>query len=428
MSVVLRGVLDPTSSTDPAAPLLVLGPSLGTGTAAWGPAARLLADRFRVVRVDLPGHGLSAAVARPVTMAELAAAVVALVDGIGGGPFVYAGVSIGGAIGIELALGPDAHRLLGLAVICSDARIGDAGSWTTRAEQTRQQGTPALVAASSARWFAPSFPQRDPDAVGRTLGELMDADDESYARLAEVLAAFDRRADLVRVTVPTIVIAGDSDPVVTVDAAVVLAAAVPGARGGATILRDTGHQAQLERPAEVAAAIRDAFAPVDRYEAGLRVRRAVLGEAHVDRATAGITAETADFQRFITETAWGTIWTRPGLDRRMRSAVTISSLVTGHHLDELAMHLRAGLRNGLTREELTEILLQTAIYAGVPAANSAFAVAKRVFAEESATEESAAEESAAVESAAVESAAEESAAVESAGAHRSPTGRDREEP
>jgi 3-oxoadipate enol-lactonase/4-carboxymuconolactone decarboxylase len=387
VSVVLRGVLDPTTSTGPAVPLLVLGPSLGTGTAAWRAAARLLTDRFRVVRVDLPGHGLSPAVDGPITMTDLAAAVVALVDGIGGGRFVYAGASLGGAIGIELALGPDAHRLLGLAVICSNARIADDATWTARAEQVRRQGTPALVAASSARWFAPSFLQRDPDAVGRTLGELMDADDESYARLAEALGTFDRRADLGAITVPTLVLAGDSDPVVSADAAAALAAAIPGALGDATILRDTGHQAQLERPETVAAAVADAFGPSDRYDAGLRVRRAVLGDAHVDRATAGSTPETADFQRFITETAWGTIWTRPGLDRRMRSAVTISSLVTGQHWDELAMHLRAGLRNGLSREELVEILLQTAIYAGVPAANSAFAVAKRVFAEEPPTDQ-----------------------------------------
>lgn len=382
MSVVLRGVIDPTSCTDPAAPLLVLGPALGTGTAAWGAAARLLTDRFRVVRVDLPGHGLSPAVDQPVTMADLAAAVVALVDGIGGGRFGYAGASLGGAIGIELALGPDAHRLTGLAIICSSARIGDRASWTDRAEQVRRQGTPALVAASSARWFAPSFLERDPDAVARTLGALMDADDESYARLAEALAVFDRRADVGRITVPTVVLAGDSDPVVTAAEARALAAALPGARGEALILDDTGHQAQLERPVAVAVAIGDAFAEIDRYDEGLRIRRAVLGDAHVDRATAGITPETAEFQRFITETAWGTIWTRPGLDRRMRSAVTISSLVTGRHWDELAMHLKAGVRNGLSRDELSEILLQTAIYAGVPAANSAFAVAKRVFAEE----------------------------------------------
>lgn len=379
MTAVLRGIVDPTASTAPGAPLLVLGPSLGTATEAWRAASALLADDFRVVRLDLPGHGLSPAADGPVPIADLAEAVIALVDGLGGGSFVYAGVSIGGTIGIELALGPHASRLAGLAIICSDARIGEPATWTQRAARTRLQGTPALVAASAARWFDPGFPAADPDTVGRTLNELMDTDDESYARLAEALAGFDRRADVPRIAVPTVVLAGASDGVVTPVAAEALAAAIPGAR--LTVLPGAGHQAHIERPAEVAAVLRSAFASRSRYDAGLEVRRAVLGPAHVDRATAGITPETADFQRFITETAWGTIWTRPGLDRRMRSAVTISSLVTAHHWDELAMHLRAGLRNGLGREELAEILLQTAIYAGVPAANSAFAVLKQVLAD-----------------------------------------------
>ena len=387
MSVVLRGVVDPTTSTDPTAPLLVLGPSIGTGTEGWHVAARLLDDAFRIVRIDLPGHGLSPAATGPVSIADLADGVVALVDGLGGGRFVYAGVSIGGTIGIELATGPHAARRAGLAVICSDAKIGETDTWIARAEQTRVQGTPALVAASSTRWFAPSFPSRDPDVVGRTLNELMDTDDESYARLAEALAAFDRRADIASIAVPTIVLAGAADAVVTAEAAEAFAAAVPGAT--AEVLAETGHQAHIEQPQAVAEAIRAAFAGTTRYDAGMAVRREVLGPAHVDRANAGITAETADFQRFITETAWGGVWTRSGLDRRMRSAVTISCLVTAHHWDELAMHLRAGLRNGLSRAELSEILLQTAVYAGVPAANSAFGVAKRVFAEDSESHEGA---------------------------------------
>jgi 3-oxoadipate enol-lactonase/4-carboxymuconolactone decarboxylase len=380
MTVVLRGIVDPTTSAAPDAPLLVLGPALGTAPDGWRAASALLTDAFRVVRIDLPGHGLSPAADGPLSIADLASAVIAVVDGLGGGPFVYAGVSIGGTIGIELALGPHASRLAGLAIICSDARIGTSESWTQRAAQTRASGTPALVAASSERWFAPSFPGRDPDLVGRTLSELMDADDESYARLAEALAVFDRRADVGRIAVPTIVIAGDADGVVTREAATALATAIPGA--GLTVLEETGHQAHIERPAEVAAILREAFAPRTRYDAGLAVRREVLGPAHVDRATAAITPDTADFQRFITETAWGSVWTRPGLDRRMRSAVTISSLVTAHHWEELAMHLRAGLRNGLSRDELREILLQTAIYAGVPAANRAFAVLQQAVAHE----------------------------------------------
>jgi 4-carboxymuconolactone decarboxylase len=114
---------------------------------------------------------------------------------------------------------------------------------------------------------------------------------------------------------------------------------------------------------------------------GLAVRREVLGAKHVDAAIARADAVTADFQELITRYAWGGIWTRPGLDRRMRSAITLTALVAHGHYTELEMHLRAALRNGLTREEIVEVLLQSAIYCGVPAANSAFAVARRVLAE-----------------------------------------------
>lgn len=116
----------------------------------------------------------------------------------------------------------------------------------------------------------------------------------------------------------------------------------------------------------------------DPYDAGMRVRREVLGDQHVDAASSATTAVTEDFQRLITRFAWGSVWTRPGLDRRSRSIVTLTALVAGHHWDELEFHLRAALRNGLTAAEIVEVLLQTAVYCGVPAANSAFAVARRV--------------------------------------------------
>ena len=115
-----------------------------------------------------------------------------------------------------------------------------------------------------------------------------------------------------------------------------------------------------------------------RYDAGLKVRREVLGDEHVDRATANANEVTEEFQELITRYAWGGIWTRPGLERRDRSIVTITALVAGRHFDELEFHLRAALTNGLTRDEIVEVLLQTAIYCGVPAANSAFAVASQV--------------------------------------------------
>lgn len=121
-----------------------------------------------------------------------------------------------------------------------------------------------------------------------------------------------------------------------------------------------------------------------RHEQGMAVRRAVLGDAHVDRANSKITPETAPFQDFITRYAWGDVWSRPGLDRRIRSAITMTALIAHGHFGELEMHVRAALTNGLSREEIVEILLQSGIYLGVPAANNAFAVAQRVFAEQDA--------------------------------------------
>ena len=116
----------------------------------------------------------------------------------------------------------------------------------------------------------------------------------------------------------------------------------------------------------------------DSYVDGMAVRRAVLGDDHVDRAVANTTEFTAAFQDLITRYAWGSVWTRPDLDRRTRSCITLAMLAALGHHDELAMHVPAALRNGVTEDEISEILLQVAIYAGVPAANSAFTVARRV--------------------------------------------------
>ena len=127
---------------------------------------------------------------------------------------------------------------------------------------------------------------------------------------------------------------------------------------------------------------RDHDSARERHDAGMQVRREVLGDAHVDRAVAGTTDLTADFQQLITEYAWGSIWTRPGLDRRSRSLITLTALVARGHHEELAMHLRAARRNGLSVGEIKELLLQTAIYCGVPDANTAFRIAQGVLAED----------------------------------------------
>ena len=118
------------------------------------------------------------------------------------------------------------------------------------------------------------------------------------------------------------------------------------------------------------------------HDAGMAVRREVLGDEHVDRAVAGTTPFTADFQDYITRCAWGGVWTRDGLDRRTRSCISLAVLTALGHHDELALHVRAARRNGLTPDEIGEVLLHTAVYAGVPAANSAFARAQAVLRED----------------------------------------------
>ncbi len=122
------------------------------------------------------------------------------------------------------------------------------------------------------------------------------------------------------------------------------------------------------------------LADEERYDQGMAVRRAVLGDAHVDRAVAGTVPLTADFQDLITRYAWGDVWSRPGLARRERSVAVLTALIALGHHEELAMHLRAAIRNGLTQDEIVEVILQSAIYCGVPAANTAFRIAKDVFA------------------------------------------------
>jgi 3-oxoadipate enol-lactonase/4-carboxymuconolactone decarboxylase len=149
------------------------------------------------------------------------------------------------------------------------------------------------------------------------------------------------------------------------------------------VLPDSAHLATMEQPKRATAAILghlEGYA--DASSRGMEVRRAVLGDDHVDRAVAGTTPFTAAFQDLITRYAWGDVWDRPGLDRATRSAVTLGVLVALGRTDELAMHVRAARRNGLTREQISEVLLHSAIYCGVPAANAAFAVAGRVLDEE----------------------------------------------
>ncbi|MFF1374782.1 3-oxoadipate enol-lactonase [Streptomyces sp. NPDC058308] len=356
------------------APPLLLGPSLGTSMALWDDVAPALGTSHRIVRWDLPGHGGSPAdlIDPGATVADLTNLVLSLADSLGIDRFAYAGVSLGGAVGLHLAARhPD--RVAGLAVICSSAHFGGAGPWRERAALVRREGLAGLAESAPRRWFTPGF------TVPALVAAHRAADPGAYAACCDALASYDMRDALASIGAPTLVVAGREDQATPPAHAREIVDAVPGA--ALLELAGAAHLAPAERPEAVAAALRSHFTG-DAPKSGAAVRRAVLGDAHADRAQAATTSFTARFQDFISRYAWGEIWTDPTLARRERSMITMTALVARGHLDELALHVRAARGIGLTPEEIGAVLLQTAVYCGVPAANAAFAVAQRVLAEE----------------------------------------------
>ncbi|MFI9836160.1 4-carboxymuconolactone decarboxylase [Nonomuraea sp. NPDC051941] len=355
------------------APLLVLGPSLGTTMEIWQPQLPALTESWRVLRYDLPGHGGSAPAAAGFAIDDLARAVLELV---GDERFAVGGVSLGGAIASTIAV-KAANRVRSLVLCCTSAKFGEPGPWLERAALVRGKGLAALVPTLRTRWFTLGF-----DGQG-VFDRFVEVDAESYAACCEAIAAFDLTGRLGEITAPTLVIAGSEDPATPLDHALTLAGDIPGA--SLTVVPRASHLANVERPDAVTAAVlghlRSDEPAEGAFAAGMRTRREVLGDAHVDRAVAATTDFTREFQELITRYAWNDIWNRPGLDRRTRSCVTLTALVARGQMEELAMHVRAALRNGLTREEIKEVLLQTAVYCGVPAANAAFAVARRTLAD-----------------------------------------------
>ncbi|GAB3571378.1 hypothetical protein GCM10027405_37380 [Arthrobacter alkaliphilus] len=239
-------------------PLLVVGNSLGTSTVLWTEAAALLGNEFDVVGWDLPGHGVSPAASETFSVAELADAVVDLVDSIvPGAVFDYAGVSLGGAIGLQLGI-KHGERLKSLSVQCTGAKIGTPEGWLERAETVRAQGTAVMIQGSAQRWFAPGFMDRQPAVSSRLLHSLRDADRFSYAFCCEALAGFDVRAELGSITVPTQALAGVEDTVAPPSFAEEIAKGINSrfnSGGGSAVsvaLDGVGHLAPAEAPAVVA--------------------------------------------------------------------------------------------------------------------------------------------------------------------------------
>ncbi|MEU2432199.1 3-oxoadipate enol-lactonase [Streptomyces sp. NPDC007861] len=239
------------------APVLVLGPSLGTSLRVWDPQASALAERRRVVRWDLPGHGGSAPGLLPAgaTVADVGRLVLGLADELGARTFAYAGISLGGAVGTWLA----AHhpeRVAALALVCSSARFGDPGPWLERAETVRTKGLVPLAATAPARWFTPAF-----TAYEALVADQRSADPDAYAACCAILAALDLRADLARITAPTLVVAGRDDKATPPAHARELADGIRGAR--LLELPRAAHLANVERPQAVLTALQDHFDHLD---------------------------------------------------------------------------------------------------------------------------------------------------------------------
>lgn len=239
----------------PDAPVVVLGPSLGTTIDLWSPQLDALTEHWRVLRYDLPGHGNLAAPAPSdpsvLSIDDLAAAVLKIVDRHGISRFGYAGVSLGGAIGSTLAVTvPD--RLAALVLCCTAAKFGTPEAWRQRAAMVRAQGTGPLAETAASRWFTPAFGSESAEPY---LAMLRGVDPAGYAACCDALAGFDVRGRLDRVRAPTLVIAGAQDPATPPADAELLVRGIPGAN--LIELPGAAHLANVERPAEVTRAIRD---------------------------------------------------------------------------------------------------------------------------------------------------------------------------
>lgn len=353
-------------------PVVVLSGSLGSNLSMWDPQLEpLLAAGFRVVRYDHRGHGRSPAPPGPYSVAELAGDLLGLLDRLGVGRVSLVGLSLGGMVGMWLAE-HEPSRLERLVLCCTSARLGPEQMWVDRARTARESGMEPLADAAVGRWLVEPA---DPELAGRLRAMVAATPAEGYASCCTAIQTMSIEDDLASITVPTLVIAAAQDQATPPEHALRIASAVPGAR--LAVVTGAAHLGNVQRPEEFTRLILEHLRP-STVDIGMAVRRSVLGDEHVDRAVAGTTEFTAPFQEYITESAWGSVWSRPGLDRRTRSAVTLGALVALRAFEELPMHVRAAVRHGLSPAEISEILLHTAVYVGAPAANRAFAIANEV--------------------------------------------------
>ncbi len=357
---------------------IVLINSLGTTLELWSELASKLTGHFNVLMFDKRGHGLSSTAAGKAHIDDYADDLIFLMDHLGVAKSHVVGLSIGGLIAFSLA-SRYPQRLERIVFSNTGARIGSPEKWEQRISAIREKGLSSLARSLAERWFSPRYRKSQPDQIAGFGIMLERNSDLGYTQACAAIRDADYREVLGKLPHPALFIGGTED-VSTPPDLVSENALAYGA--GLEILPGVGHLPCVEVPEKLARLIIDFFAAtrnISLYQRGMEIRRAVLGDAHVDRAEANKSQLDEDFQTYIVNSAWGSIWARPQLTRRERSLLTISLLAALGHDEELEMHIRATENTGATEEDVREVLLHTGVYAGVPAANGALKIAKRVF-------------------------------------------------
>jgi len=355
---------------------VLLSNSLGTSFEMWDEQLPALSQRFRVLRYDHRGHGKSPTPDGSWSIETLGTDVLALLDHYDLARVNVVGLSLGAMVGMWLAShhGERVDRL----VLCCTAPWLPSEEFLSRAAQVRAAGTASLTQAILERWFTPGLRATRPEILQRFAGMLAATSDEGYAKCCEAIAEMDLRPDLARIKAPTLLVFGAGDPGTTPAIGESLRAAIGDA--GLVVIPRAAHLANVEQSEAVTNALMTHLCG-DLMERGLAARRSVLGPEYVERAFASATELTRPFQEILTRFAWGEVWSRPAMPVETRRLITIAVLAGAGRRDELELHIRAALAGGLDPELLRETLLQTAVYAGIPAANTAFAIAQRVMSE-----------------------------------------------
>jgi 3-oxoadipate enol-lactonase/4-carboxymuconolactone decarboxylase len=358
-------------------PLLVLSHSLGCDHDMWAPQMPDLLQHFRVLRYDTRGHGASDAPAGNYTLEQFGRDALALADSVQVERFAWCGLSMGGAIGQWLALHAPA-RLTSLVLANTAAKFGSPEMWDARRKAAQEGGMAALVDLTMQRFFsAEMVASGDPYAQSER-AVFLGMDPNGYLGCCAALREVNHLSVLGKIRVPTLVIGSDADPSTPwADAGSVLARDIPGAK---SVVLPGAHLSNLARPRSFTAAVLEFLlahndAAKDPLEEGLRVRRKVMGNEYVDRAMDLATDLTRDFQLLISRYAWGAVWNRPGMDHRTRRLLVLAITAALSRWEEFRVHLRAALRHGMEPCDVREALLQAAIYAGVPAANTGLHIA-----------------------------------------------------